>query len=906
MRLAAPILALILLESAGLTGAEVVYRETFTEGKTLADAGWNLFVDAGARVASAASAISGGDGDPRGLPPINAGQIAASNHKRGLAYVKEGGELAPFLVYTSEHPPLQQPLTAIRWSMVLRHADARVHVVVQIDGDGNRKPDAKDPWFVALDGVADPTPDAKGLRDVAVDVAGTTWMRFEFKAGGGRGNGNLPKTLEGAQRVAALPAGAVVSIGLWSPARHGRPNLDSIEVLAAGVLERPLSANERARRLLDGYAAEARTAATIEERWPALTVHLRQQGVRRDAPAWTPVLDAVAHGAVRYVHPDLGDDANDGATPGKALRSLDKAIRGLQAGDMVVLGPGVFYTPGVVLKGAAGTEERPIHLRAEPRGAATISSAWPDAAEGLVPWKSEGEGLWSAPYPSRAGGTSQDRRAMGGFRSASGSAYFLFGMRSLEDLLSPAVPLTWDAYTPATPMPWPGYGFALEGGRCWLRTPGAEDPNGRPVIIGGYTNFENCLLSLDGSTHIVLDGIRFEGAGDKALRAYRNSPYTRIRNCIVEWCRIGFAPDDDALVEWCEYTYPGYKRFADDLKRLQVANGLHVLNPMFGFVKKYHGAGTEGHLTARAWTEPKEDRGVGSLRCEARFNYIHETFDGQSLGGWSDSRSHHNVFVYQYDNAVEFEAGAPSQSRNNRFDHNLVIAAQYGAISHQDATEQPMGPQWVERNVILGNFPSGYTGPGREKHGDCDSADDAWRPWVVSKFLAPNANAISYDHNLIWMQSGGLLWLKPETAESRSKMNWRNNVLIFEQGLSQSLQHPGTRNLANVWVGPRPEPEIQGVDGQHLAAIGDLHLAGIADLDFRPQAGSPLLDRGLPLECYAPVPDGRPDLGPFEAGEDPDRVGGVWPRPLERVFNTAPLQTLSRGDRVLLKRAAGG
>lgn len=667
----------------------------------------------------------------------------------------------------------------------------------------------------------------------------------------------------------------------------------------AALLGGAETAAERAQRLLAACAAEATTATTLAERWPAMTRLLDQRGPRTDVEPWHPVCDIVVQGQVRYVHPDLGDDAHDGLAPGSAFRSLERALAVLQPGDALLLGPGTYYTPGVTVQGVAGTAERPVYMRAEPRGAATMSSAWPDAAEGLVRWQDEGEGLWSAPFPSRVAEGKVDRRAMGGYRAADGSVYFLFGMRSLADLLSPAVRLTWDAYSQTRPMPWPGYGFALEGGRAWLRTPGGEDPNGRPVIVSTYLTSESSLLQLQASTHVIIDGLRFEGAGDKALRSWRDSPYTVVRNCIAEWCRTGFAPDDHALVEWSEYVFPGYKRFADDLKRLQLEHGIHVLNPLFGFVKKYHGAGTEGHLTARPWTAPKENRGVGPLHCVARYNRVHGTFDGQSLGGWSESESHHNVFIYQFDNAVEFEAGAPSQSRNNHFHHNLIIGAQYGAVSHQDVTTEPMGPQWVYRNVIIGNFPAGYQGPGFEVHGGVDSAEDAWRPWVVSKFLAPNANAITYDHNLIWMRAGNLLWVKEETADSRSRMAWRNNVVVFED-FSGTPQPMGTRNRANTWVGPQAWSEFQGEGGQHLAALADLRLVDVAALDFRPLPDSPLVAHGQVIDGPAAGAGNGLDIGPFAAGAALELVGGAWPRPLGRVFNTAPPKAFTGRDEIMI------
>lgn len=245
MRQMTTILTLILFGgTAGLLGgAELVYRETFSEGKSLNDVGWGILVDAGARNASSASAINLSDGDRRQLPPVHSGTEAQANHElnhgRGVVYLKEGGDLAPFLIYTRELPPLRQPLAAVRWCQALHHSDARMHVAVQVDGNGNREADAQDPWFIARDGIADVDSQAKGLREVAVEVAGITWLRADIVPGGGRGTGSVPTSLDGAQPVEALPPGALVSIGLWSPARYGKPNIDTVEVFAAGIEAAP-------------------------------------------------------------------------------------------------------------------------------------------------------------------------------------------------------------------------------------------------------------------------------------------------------------------------------------------------------------------------------------------------------------------------------------------------------------------------------------------------------------------------------------------------------------------------------------------------------------------------------------------------------------------------------------------
>lgn len=879
--------------------AELVYREVFpADNQSAADVGWRIHVGADARDASSGSAIAGGWNGFGGVPALNSGAPADADINRGLAYIKAGEEGTPFCFLAAEFPPSHQPLGELATWLHL-DSGSWIHVVVQVDGDGDGERDDEDPWFVAVASLEDPEVGTEGLRRVRQDLGAQRWRPFPFEAGGRSGGGSLPAVLPDGEDRAELPPGAVLGVGFWSPARIGRPRFDTVEVQAAGLAEVAVGLQGRAQALLSRYAGEAVFAGSIAERYPHLRTGVDARGPRLDVAAWTPQLDVPVTGTVYHVHPDLGDDANDGLAPGNAFRSLERATRDLRAGDAVLIGPGAYYLHDLQLEDLAGTAEAPIYLRAEPRGAATVSCAWPDAAEGLVAWTDEGDGLWSAPYPTRPDG---DPRAMGGFQ-ADGESWFLFGMKSLADLIRDEVFVsgTWDRFSKDRGMPWPGYGFALEGGRCWLRTPGGRDPNGRRVVVASYATESTCLLRLDRSPHVVFDGLRFEGASDKAVKTQRaapgagpaNSPHLVFRNCIIEWCRNGIGPDDHALIEWCEYHFPGYKRFADELKTRCIQAKLWTANPLFGFVKKYHGARTEGHLVTRPWSTPRDNRGVGPLHCEARYNFCHQTFDGDSLGGWSESRVHHGVYLYQYDNAVEFEAGGPSESRGNRWDHNLVIGCPYGAISHQDETAEPMGPQRIDHNVVIGNFPADYTGPGKVVYAARDSADDAWNPWILSKYLAPKADAIDYDHNLIWLQqAGGLLWAKDETAESRAKMRWRSNVIIIEEGQRDAGAY-GFQAAANAWIAPTPRPDIQGEGGLHLTAISELDLRDPAALDLRPNPGSPLVDAGITLPGET-VDDGAPDIGPFEVGTDESPAPGPdWPRPRVRAFNAAPPAALT-------------
>ncbi|MEM6333243.1 MAG: hypothetical protein AAF823_07895 [Planctomycetota bacterium] len=880
---------------------EVVYRETFPRGsKTLANVGWSLYVGGSARDASGASAISGDWGDRTAPTAVNAGE-PAPQQARGFAYVKEGIEGTPYLLCSDEMPPVKQPLGRVSWLMNPMDSAAAIHPVVCIDRDGDGRPSAGDAWLASAEPFR--TPDSGPQAGfVAHSIAGdAAWVELDFRPGR-----SLPASLRSDRLIEAWPEGPIVSVGFYSLSRIARPRFDSVAVHASGLAEISVTASPEssarvgldradavrlAKKLLARHAA-ASPAASLAEAWPAMTRAWDRHSAAAFELPWSPQIDPPVAGRVFYVHASSGDDAADGRSPQTAWRTLQAAVDRVQPGDALIVGPGSYYQPTLRVRDRAGTAQRPIYIRAEPLGEATVSSAWPDAAEGLVEWHREADGVWSAPFPARK----RDPKTFGGFVAADGTEYMLFGMRSLADLLSDKAPIwkQWDRYGPDRPMPWPGYGFALEAGRCWLRTPNGEDPNGKRVVIATHADHESSAVHIDNSPHVILDGLRFEGAGDKAVKAERNSPYLTVRNAVIEYCRHGVGPDDHGLIEWSEYTFPGYKRFADELVRRVRADGVRVANPMFGWVKRYHGARTEGHLLGRPWTAPRNNRGVGPRFCEGRFNFSHQAFDGDAPGAWSDSRVHSSVYLYTYDNAIEMEAGRHSPGRNVHVHDNLIIASLYGTISHQDTTDLPMGPQYVYRNVILGNFPEGYRGPDRVVTGPVDSADDAWQPWVVCKFLAPNANAITYAHNFIWMRGGGLIWKKPETASTRRKMAWVNNVIAFDQGLTNYEGQHAFRADANAWVGPGQRRDLQGPRGLNLGSLSSLELRDIDALDLRPLPGSPLIDAAGPMQDLQPAADGRPDIGPFEAGTfDGPVPGDTWPRPRVRVFNAAFPQRLT-------------
>ncbi len=639
-----------------------------------------------------------------------------------------------------------------------------------------------------------------------------------------------------------------------------------------------LTLEVRVRQLMGQYNQGPYQApeASQAERWAKMSQALQTRGPRKNVQPWQPKADFTAKGTVYYVHPDLGNGQNDGKSAPQAFATVKHALAQLKAGDALLVGPGTYYFNEISLSEMAGTAEAPIYIRAEPRGEAIFSQAWPDAAEGLVEWVSEGDGLYSAPYPTRSDG--EDNRVFGGFREEDGTPWFLFGYHNVKDLLADTVPIqNWDRFTATRQMPKPEYGFALDGGRAWVKLPGGKDPNGRSVMIASRT-LAGQMIMLERSPHVIWDGLVFQGAGVRALRSDRQSPHQTFRNIVVEWSRNGVQPDSHSVIEWCEFTHPGYKRFADELEKLVADAGHRSVNPMFGFVKRYHNALTEGHLVARPWTGDRYDPPSDNILRHCLF---YETFDGWNMG-WQNSRSYGSVYYLQYDNAVELDAGS-TPVRNIHFHDNLILGGHHGAVSQYTPVErtpehviEPLGPQYIYRNVIVGYH------------------NHSWRPWTVSKFWTPMAKDMLWAHNLIWMKSGGLLWKKGIDAEARASheaMSWLNNVIIFEEGITHQKEPERHQADGNALVSPEPRPSLQGEHGLHFTAIADLKLEDMAALNFLPLAGSPLVGAAVPMNGFKDYVSST--IGPFQPGE---KIGPDWPRPRHRVFNVSLSQALTGSE----------
>lgn len=542
-----------------------------------------------------------------------------------------------------------------------------------------------------------------------------------------------------------------------------------------------------------------------------------------------------------FVDGARGRDDNLGRARDSAWASLGHAVTQLRAGDRLVVRAGEYFVreQGLVLRDLAG-----VTVLAEVPGEVVLNASPREASLGQLAWTERGDGLYAAPWPGP-----------GSIAAGFCDGDYLHNYRLVDDLRR-GMNRTEGYHSGGKYFPGPEWGLAFGEGEIWVRLPQRQNPHGKRLHL---VRADGAALRVTNSPGAVIDGFVIRGRSN-GVEVDAASSRVTVRNCVFLGATHGVMIDaDHCLVEWCEAQFEGLARFNA---------GLMSRDTMIYYFLKDRGL--EGGLVY--------SKKVPSPRfMEARYNYIHQMFDGDGLGQFDDSRIHHSVYVDCFDNGVEFEPNVKGKSGANlRFDHNWIEGFARGAISHQQngVTREDSekgwfmdGPHYVDHNVIImrGDYARG------------------WKPWNAIKSRPwNNAVSIHYYHNVIWTQTRAeLFWRMPEWEAGLANMVWKNNVLISPEWVR--TDDPPFRGEANVLVAPSAVPGLTGAGGWQTPSADTLKFSSLAQENLRPQADSPLVGAAVRWTPELPIDGQNRTIGVFDVDEPSPTA--EWPRPKRRVFS---------------------
>lgn len=549
-----------------------------------------------------------------------------------------------------------------------------------------------------------------------------------------------------------------------------------------------------------------------------------------------------------------GKPQHDGLSPAKAKKTIQAGIKALKPGNVLVVRNGTYYE-----RLAINNLGEKTRIMAETPGSVRISGLWKDAELSKVAWEKKGD-VFSAKHGDSFMGSFGDE--------------FLFRYKTVAELK--ASELKVNVARPGKPpkivvVKKPPHGFAFANGKIHLRLPKGMKLKDHPVKLTDNNKKSTPIIDVKKSPEIIIDGFVIEGAGPGfAILFDRNSQNPRIRNCKFTHSKFAAKLPHESLIEWSEYCYTGFRNFADALIDL---NGVGS-TAIFTLVKKYWkqggGAALEGGLAESIFAD-KKAKVSGSKDCEFRFNYIHETFDGERLGAFFDSVSHHNVYRYNEDNHIEFESFLANRPCRNLWVHDcLFLDCGAGPLSHQDTSSGEgkgmQGPHYVSHCVIDNRD---------RKHS---------HPRLLIKILGLKGT-VAYYHCYLGQAAGKNEGFNEDNTIARAMRKEKlgkklkvMNCIVVGDGLTKSDAHGKPEYLGNLVVDSnKAEAEKIGeLVGKKPAALklGDHYRL----LDNSPAIGAA---KKLPDKWRWPDGRSRSDVGPFAKGVKPEKN---WPRPMRTFY----------------------
>lgn len=528
----------------------------------------------------------------------------------------------------------------------------------------------------------------------------------------------------------------------------------------------------------------------------------------------SPLLVAPSLRTLYVAPPPLGDDGHPGTDPAFPLATIQAAADLTQPGDLVSIAPGV-YREAVTVP-ASGTAAQPIVFRGSAPGA-VLDGADAAIAAGVA-WTAQGSGVWfRAPLGFTTGHVVTELGR-------------LFRYDNLADLQG----------LPAGP---PG-GFWLDGTTLRVKLADGSSPAAHTMHVARLENG----FYLDGRSHVRIENleIRHYGAGDYGKGVYlRYSSDCAVRGCAIHevgsagvWVKGG----DRHLIEGNTFGDTSISGWDWDWTKGSSAenNGVaftddvgrgHVVRRNV-FQGTFNGIGPCGSAAPPGGALTNETDVYENL-------FLDHNDDALEPEGWCAN-------VRMWDNVIEdvhmafaVAPAAPGPNwivRNVAFDFGSTRTSQVdgylaSALKINSGYPEPVGPLFLYQNTFLSTAPDTAAmtllNPGEST-------------WVVAR------------NNLFAGTNEALYKVNPVALDWDWNDLWRSTAgrLVYWQGTSYAT-FPAFQSGT-------------GLEAHGLAAAP--LLAGPGAGDFTPQAGSPLVDRGVEI---AGINDRRatpdaPDLGAVE------------------------------------------
>jgi hypothetical protein len=510
-----------------------------------------------------------------------------------------------------------------------------------------------------------------------------------------------------------------------------------------------------------------------------------------------------------YVAPS-GNDSNPGTDPGAPLRTIQRAADLAQAGDLVVIRPGV-YRESVNLP-RSGSASQPIVFRGD--AGAILDGADAAIAAG-VSWTPAGGGAYS-----RALGF-----ATGHVVSEAGRLFRYGSLAALQAMGAGA----------------PG-GFFFDGSTLFVRFQDQSPPSAHTLQVA---RLEDGFL-VDSRSQIRIEGleIRHYGAGD-----YGKGVYLRYASdCVVRWCRIH---EVGAAGVWAK---GGDRHLIEDNEIWDTS----IFGWPWDFTK---GSSAENNAVVLT-NEVGQGTVIRRNTVHGQFNGIAPCGDTPPVSGVTNETDVYDNLLFQHtDDGFEPEgycANVRLWGNTLREVHMAFAVAPAGT-----------GPLWILRNVASGigntrtSQQDGYTasaikinsgyptpvGPLLVFHNTFTT--DAPATDAVALLNPGFSSLIRVRNNVIAGTRYSLYKVNPASWDG-------NGDLLYTSDGTRFVSWEGTRyaNLGAFRAGTGQEPNGLSAPPQFVApAVGD----------FTPALGSPLIDAGLVLPG---INDGylglAPDVGAIE------------------------------------------